>query len=150
MTNRLWLRMTDGTQFRIELPKDADIVDLKKAIKGELPIRFQAIDAPSIVVRNRSGDEIEGSVPVSAYFASPDYFDDYSLGSVEHPYTVDAPLVGWQFDCVLTLSLGSILSQARFFLCNSSYLYYFPILPPPSSLALIYSFCEFGPFASCR
>ena len=74
---------------------------MKKAIKGELLIRFQAIDAPDIVVRNRSGDEIQGGIPISAYFASPGCFDDYSLGSVEHPYTVDAPRVGWQFDCVL-------------------------------------------------
>ena len=72
--------VTNDRWSRIELPNDAYILDLKEAIKAALPVQFHGIDGPTIVVRNRFGDEIRGNIPISAYFASSSYNDDNLLG----------------------------------------------------------------------
>ena len=96
MSRNLWAKVTGGDVFRVNLPVDSYVSDLKDAIKTKLAVEFQHTDAPKIVIKNRVGQVVPGNVHIVDYSPLEDLAaDSYSLGvKSEFPYMIDVPTAG--------------------------------------------------------
>lgn len=93
MSRNLWAKVTGGDAFRVNLPDGSYVSDLKDAIKIKLAVEFQHTDAPKIVIKNRVGEVVPGTVSIADYSPLADLaIDEYSLGvKPEFPYMIDVP-----------------------------------------------------------